>query len=100
MAAEEGKYIVNGILWRRVGELGEEKKDWLSLRDILALAEPTLRAMGAATPVGMLSKIKKYMIIGKLHGSIKAQVGLHHTKRHGQYDMNNIKRKHILQFIF
>jgi probable 2-oxoglutarate dehydrogenase E1 component DHKTD1 len=30
---EEKKYDVNGILWRRVGELGEEE-DWLSLRDI------------------------------------------------------------------
>jgi probable 2-oxoglutarate dehydrogenase E1 component DHKTD1 len=30
---EEKKYNVNGILWRRVGELGEEE-DWLSLRDI------------------------------------------------------------------
>ena len=30
---EEKKYNVNGILWRRVGEFGEEE-DWLSLRDI------------------------------------------------------------------
>ena len=30
---EEKKYNVNGILWKRVGELGEEE-DWLSLRDI------------------------------------------------------------------
>ena len=30
---EEKKYNVNGILWRRVGGLGEEE-DWLSLRDI------------------------------------------------------------------
>jgi probable 2-oxoglutarate dehydrogenase E1 component DHKTD1 len=30
---EEKKYNVNGILWRRIGELGEEE-DWLTLRDI------------------------------------------------------------------
>ena len=31
---DEGKkYNVNGILWRHIGELGEEE-DWLSLRDI------------------------------------------------------------------
>ena len=30
---EEKKYNVNGILWRRARELGDEE-DWLSLRDI------------------------------------------------------------------
>ena len=30
---EEKKYNVNGILWRRARDLGEEE-DWLSLRDI------------------------------------------------------------------
>ena len=30
---EEKRYNVNGILWMRVGEFGEEE-DWLSLRDI------------------------------------------------------------------
>jgi probable 2-oxoglutarate dehydrogenase E1 component DHKTD1 len=30
---EQKKYNVNGILWRRARELGEEE-DWLSLRDI------------------------------------------------------------------
>ena len=30
---DEKKYNLSGILWRRVGEFGEEE-DWLSLRDI------------------------------------------------------------------